>query len=189
MILFVLFFIGFFHMEQQRQDELDRMQTELHKLRSENLRSSKRLLHANRRMLKYEAAIKRELGGGGGGGWDDDAEELDAPLDEEEPAGVEDEGPAPHHDGEHGSRASNYAAHHAAHHLKHAHPAKRETAPAASQSVSALPEGLRGQCLQNRQSGLLGCTRSAWACRRASSTSRSGQQRALSLIPLARTTR
>ena len=44
------------------------MQGELHRLRVENARQSKRLIHANKRMLKYEADIRAELAVGGVGG-------------------------------------------------------------------------------------------------------------------------
>ena len=61
MVLFVIVLMFFFHIEQRRQEDLEGMSKEMHKLRSDNLRYSKKLLHANSRILKYEADIKKEL--------------------------------------------------------------------------------------------------------------------------------
>ena len=61
LVMFGGFIAFFFSSEQQRQGELIDMQGELHRLRAENERHSKRLIHANKRMLKYEAEIRAEL--------------------------------------------------------------------------------------------------------------------------------
>ena len=144
MVLFVMFFIGFFHMEQRRQDELDGMQVELHRLRKDNLRSSKRLLHANSRMLKYEQQIKDELDGNGGGGLpgdddgDDDGVNADGGADDEDADAVEDE----EAEAEEAKADGNGAAH------AHAHP-PRDAAPAPAGSKLSKP--LQGRCLQLNQ--------------------------------------
>jgi len=145
MVLFVLFGIGFFHMEQRRQDELDSLQTELHKLRQDNLKSSKRLLHANSRMLKYEKAIKQELDGEDGVDGDGEEEE------EEAAATTADDGDTSHEedaDDDERSQALRERAIHARKHA-HAHP-HRKAAPAAS-SVAQPNENDAGHARQVRQ--------------------------------------
>ena len=89
MVMFVSFIGFFFSSEQHRQGELTDMQSELHRLRLENARQSKRLIHANKRMLKYEADIRAELAVGGvgdnadGGGGDDIEDSESEPADKD----------------------------------------------------------------------------------------------------------
>ena len=165
-VLFLTFIVCFFTMEQRRQGELESMQTELHRLRAENLRSSKKLLHANRRMLKYEVEIKSELNGGGDG---EDAEEDE--LEDEEDAGAADAADEADAEAEAGRMAHDSAdpvAHGSiapAAHIEprtapkrvrgasdgdgsHAHPLQ-DAAPATS--VLAIPAALRGKCVEMAQ--------------------------------------
>ena len=92
LLLFISFIGFFFTSESHRQGELTDMQSELHRLRTENTRQSKRLIHANQRMLKYEADIRAELAVGGGRDADldeDDEEELGARADDDEEAAAD----------------------------------------------------------------------------------------------------
>ena len=61
LFLFNGFISFFFSSEQHRSSELTDMQGELHRLRTENSHQAKRLIHANKRMLRYEADIRAEL--------------------------------------------------------------------------------------------------------------------------------
>ena len=172
-------FIGFagfyFGSEQKRHDELKDVQGELHHLRAENARQQKRLIHANKRMLKYEADIKAELRTAS----PYDADAADAAVEEgEEDVGMIEREPDDMMEGQPSAddaAGSNEVAHAhgsiapAAHiqpvaaarrapganvsmrgHGDHGHP-ERASMPSAAASAAvaaALPPVLRGRCVQ-----------------------------------------
>lgn len=71
-ILFGTFILAFFTIEQSRTSEMHDMQAELHRLRRENFKSSKRLLQANRKVLNKEMDLEHELKGEGDGRYTND---------------------------------------------------------------------------------------------------------------------
>ncbi|KAL1528883.1 hypothetical protein AB1Y20_010206 [Prymnesium parvum] len=62
-ILFGTFIIVFFTLEQSRSSEMHVMQSELHRLRRENVRRSRKLMEYNKRMLLKEEQIEHDLKG------------------------------------------------------------------------------------------------------------------------------
>ena len=169
-LLFVSFIGFFFTTEQHRQGELSDMQGELQRLRAENARQSKRLIHSNKRMLRYEADIRAEIGAALHPDEEDEEDEEDADGDgDEDAAGAEDgeDGlpAADEHHGDHGvgrgsiapaahiepvaaARVRSASEEHGTPRETHGHPllSSMPSASANAAAAASMPAVLRGQC-------------------------------------------